>query len=165
MIKRELTQELTQTMRAYPVVTLTGPRQAGKTTLARWCFPSFSYASLEDPQVRDLAASDPMAFFARYPEPVIIDEVQRVPGITSSVQIRVDQDRKRKGRFLLTGSHQPGLHQAVTQSLAGRTAILNLMPLSVSEVLEHEPDIATDALLLRGFMPEVHEEGMEPTRY
>lgn len=165
MIKRELTQELTQTMRAYPVVTLTGPRQAGKTTLARWCFPSFSYASLEDPQVRDLAASDPMAFFARYPEPVIIDEMQRVPGITSSVQVRVDQDRKRKGRFLLTGSHQPGLHQAVTQSLAGRTAILNLMPLSVSEVLAHEPDIATDALLLRGFMPEVHDEGMEPTRY
>ena len=165
MIKRELTQELTETMRAYPVVTLTGPRQAGKTTLARWCFPSFSYASLEDPQVRELAVSDPVAFFARYPEPVIIDEIQRVPEITSWVQVRVDEDRKRKGRFLLTGSHQPELHQAVSQSLAGRTAILNLMPLSVSEVLGHEPQIATDALLLRGFMPEVHDQGMEPTRY
>jgi uncharacterized protein len=165
MIERDLTQELMQTMRAYPVVTLTGPRQAGKTTLARWCFPSFSYASLEDPQVRDLAASDPRALFARYPEPMIIDEVQRVPGMASSVQVLVDKDRKRKGRFLLTGSHQPGLHEAVSQSLAGRTAILNLMPLSVSEVLSHEPDISTDDLLLRGFMPEVHDEGMDATRY
>ena len=165
MIERVLAKELTQTLRAYPVVTLTGPRQAGKTTLARWCCPTFSYASLEDPQVRDLAASDPRAFFARYPEPVIIDEVQRVPGITSSVQVLVDQNRKRKGRFLLTGSHQPGLHQAVSQSLAGRTAILNLMPLSVSEVLSHKTDIATDALLLRGFMPEIHDSGMDATRY
>lgn len=165
MISRDMTEELVRTMESYPVVTLTGPRQAGKTTLAKWCFPSFSYASLEDSEVRNLAESDPKAFFRKYPEPLIIDEVQRVPGITSSIQVIVDLDRKRKGRFLLTGSHQPGLHQAVSQSLAGRTAILNLMPLSMHEALSHHATLSTDELILRGFMPEVHDEGKDPTVY
>jgi len=165
MIYRELTKELVKTMASYPVVTLTGPRQAGKTTLAKQCFPRFSYATLEDPAIRNLAESDPKSFFRKYPEPLIIDEVQRVPGITSSVQVLVDEDRKRKGRFLLTGSHQPGLHMAVSQSLAGRTAVLNLMPLSVHETLSHDSDISTDELILSGFMPEVHDDGKDPTAY
>ncbi len=158
-------QELTRTMAEYPVVTLTGPRQAGKTTLAKWCFPHFSYASLEDPEIRLLAESDPRSFFKKYPEPLIIDEVQRVPSITSSVQIIVDEDRKRNGRFLLTGSHQPELHMTISQSLAGRTAIMNLMPLSVNEVMAHNGSIDTDTLILRGFMPEVHDTGKNATTY
>lgn len=165
VIDRDLTQELVRTMAAYPVVTLTGPRQAGKTTLARRCCPDFSYATLEDPAIRNLAATDPRAFFRKYPEPLIIDEVQRVPDITSSIQVIVDEDRKRKGRFLLTGSHQPGLHMAVSQSLAGRTAVMNLMPLSVHEVLSRDPGISTDDLILRGFMPELHAERKEATSY
>ncbi|MFA5058473.1 MAG: ATP-binding protein [Opitutaceae bacterium] len=165
MIKRKMAQELMRTMDEYPVVTLTGPRQAGKTTLARWCFPRFSYATLEDPEIRYLAETDPRAFFRKYPEPLIIDEVQRVPGITSSIQVVVDEDRKRTGRFLLTGSHQPELHHAVSQSLAGRTAIMNLMPLSVNEVMAHDDGISTDQLILRGFMPEVHDTGKDATVY
>ncbi|MFA5203599.1 MAG: ATP-binding protein [Lentisphaeria bacterium] len=165
MIKRKMAQALVRTMDEYPVVTLTGPRQAGKTTLARWCFPRFSYATLEDPEVRYLAETDPRAFFRKYPEPLIIDEVQRVPGITSSIQVVVDENRKRTGRFLLTGSHQPGLHSAVSQSLAGRTAIMNLMPLSVNEVMAHDDGISTDKLILRGFMPEVHDTGKDATVY
>jgi len=152
-------------MAAYPVVTLTGPRQAGKTTLAKRCFPDFSYATLEDPSIRNLAETDPKAFFKKYPEPLIIDEVQRVPDITSSIQVIVDEDRKRKGRFLLTGSHQPGLHMAISQSLAGRTAVMHLMPLSVHEVLSHNPGISTDELILRGFMPELHDEEKNATSY
>ena len=165
MIKRDLTQELKRTMAEYPVVTLTGPRQAGKTTLAKWCFPGFSYATLEEPEIRNLAESDPKAFFKKYPEPLIIDEVQRVPSITSSIQVIVDENRKRKGRFLLTGSHQPQLHMTVSQSLVGRTAIMNLMPLSVHEVMSHAADMSTDELILRGFMPEVHDEGKNATAY
>jgi predicted AAA+ superfamily ATPase len=165
MIHRDLTKELIKTMAAYPVVTLTGPRQAGKTTLAKQCFPRFSYATLEDPAVRNLAENDPKAFFRKYPEPLIIDEVQRVPGITSSIQVIVDGDRKRKGRFLLTGSHQPGLHMAVSQSLAGRTAVMNLMPLSVHEALSSDPGLSTDELILRGFMPELYDDEKAPTVY
>ena len=165
MIHRDLTKELIKTMAAYPVVTLTGPRQAGKTTLAQQCFPRFSYATLEDPAVRNLAENDPKAFFRKYSEPLIIDEVQRVPNITSSIQVIVDGDRKRKGRFLLTGSHQPGLHMAVSQSLAGRTAVMNLMPLSVHEALSSDPGLSTDELILRGFMPELYDDEKDPTVY
>jgi len=165
MIHRDLAKELVKTMAAYPVVTLTGPRQAGKTTLAKQCFPRFSYATLEDPAVRNLAENDPKAFFRKYSEPLIIDEVQRVPGITSSIQVIVDEDRKRKGRFLLTGSHQPGLHMTVSQSLAGRTAVMNLMPLSVHEALSSDPGLSTDELILRGFMPELYDDEKDPTVY
>lgn len=165
MITRDLKRELTKTMAEYPVVTLTGPRQAGKTTLAKWCFPHFSYANLEDPEVRELADSDPKAFFKKYPEPLIIDEVQRVPGIASSIQVIVDNDRKRKGRFLLTGSHQPDVHITVSQSLVGRTAIMNLMPLSVHEVVSTGSNMSTDELILRGFMPELHNEQKNATAY
>lgn len=152
-------------MDAYPVVTVTGPRQAGKTTLAKWCFPHFSYASLEDPETRLLAETDPRAFFKKYPEPLIIDEVQRVPGITSTIQVIVDENRKRNGRFLLTGSHQPELQITVSQSLVGRTAIMNLMPLSVNEVMTHNASISTDKLILNGFMPEVHNMEKDATSY
>lgn len=165
MIERHMESELRKTMGEYPVVTLTGPRQAGKTTLARSCFPGFTYATLEDPETRILAQDDPRAFLRKFPEPLIIDEVQRVPGIVSSIQVAVDEDRKRCGRFLLTGSQQPELHGTVAQSLAGRTAILNLMPLSVGEIMAQDPAITTDELMLRGFMPEVHDARKDATVY
>ncbi len=112
---------------------LFGPRQSGKTTLAKVCFPDYAYANLEHLGTRELAANDPDAFFRRFPPPVILDEVQRVPSIVSQVQVLVDEHRDDMGRFILTGSHQTSLSEAVSQSLAGRTAIHVLYPPSFGE--------------------------------
>ena len=127
MIQRQIQKELTATAGEFPVVTITGPRQAGKTTLARLHFPDHSYANLEAPEVRALATGDPNAFFLQYPAPVIIDEIQRVPELLSNIQVLADSTQEC-GQFILTGSHQPRLQEAVAQSLAGRTAILRLLP-------------------------------------
>ena len=96
MIDMDLTQELVRTMAEYPVVTLMGPSQAGKATLTRQCFLDFSCTMHEDPAIRNLAATDSKAFFKKHPEPLIIDEVQRVPDIPSSVQVIVDEDRQQR---------------------------------------------------------------------
>ena len=106
----------------YPVVTLLGPRQAGKTTLVRATFPEHEYCNLENPELRRLAREDPKQFFALRERKVILDEVQRVPELLSWIQVRVDED-KTKGQYILTGSHQLSLHEAVAQSLAGHQAI------------------------------------------
>ena len=129
-------QQITQSMKDFPSVTIYGPRQCGKTTTVRNLFPDFSYANLEDMNVRRLAVDDPVGFFARFPEPVIIDEIQRVPELLSTVQVRIDGNGK-KGQYIFTGSQQIALKVAVAQSLAGRTAILNMLPLSLRE-LENE---------------------------
>ena len=115
------------------MVTVTGPRQSGKTTLCRAAFPRKPYVSLEPPDQRDLARHDPRAFLARYPRGVIIDEVQRAPEILSYVQEVVDR-ATGSGQYILTGSQQPGLLEAVAQTLAGRTALLQLLPLNLSEI-------------------------------
>ena len=104
MIQRELEMQVTAAAAHYPSVTIFGPRQSGKTTLARTLFPSYSYANLEDPETKALAQSDYKAFFVRFPPPVIIDEVQKVPQIASAVQVMIDENRSRKGAFILTGS-------------------------------------------------------------
>ena len=163
MIKRQIAEELTATAREFPVVTITGPRQAGKTTLARMHFPDYAYANLEAPEVRLLATSDPNAFFSQFPEPLIIDEIQRVPELLSSIQARADNSQKR-GQYILTGSHQTRLHEAVTQSLAGRTAILRLLPLSLEELKAAGIVHNRDELIYRGFMPRLYGENVEPTR-
>lgn len=157
MIQRELEMQVTAAAAHYPSVTIFGPRQSGKTTLARTLFPSYSYANLEDPETKALAQSDYKAFFVRFPPPVIIDEVQKVPQIASAVQVMIDENRSRKGAFILTGSHQPLLAQTVSQSLAGRTSVLTLYPPHFAE-LGDVSALSTDALLCRGFMPELHAE-------
>ena len=126
MIRRDLEAVLTRDATLYPVVTLFGPRQSGKTTLVKSIFPAHRYANLEDPQTRHLAQTDYKAFFALYPPPVVIDEIQRVPELASAIQPLVDEQRERKGAFILTGSHQPLLSQTVSQSLAGRTSLQTL---------------------------------------
>ena len=121
MIHRDMTSELIEAASEYPVVTIFGPRQSGKTTLVRMTFPHKPYRSLEDPDVRLAADKDPRGFFAELPEGGILDEIHRLPKLLSYIQ-GITDSKKKKGMYILTGSHQPELHQAVSQSLAGRFA-------------------------------------------
>ena len=155
----------TAALAEYPVVTVFGPRQSGKTTLVKACCPGFDYVNLEDKEERELAEMDYKAFFLRHTTPLVIDEIQRLPELVSGVQTLVDQNRERVGQFVLTGSQQSELAAAVDESLAGRTAVLDLMPLSVSELGERAQKASTDELLLRGFMPELWAKRMNPTAY
>ncbi len=144
MIKRFLETYLLRDARHYPVLTLTGPRQSGKTTLARATFSSHRYVSLEQVDQRGFAREDPLGFLAQLQGPVIIDEIQHVPDLLSYIQGAVDADPS-PGRFILTGSHNFLLMSRVSQTLAGRCGILNLMPFSRAELegqKQAEPDTA-----------------------
>ena len=162
MIKRKIQGVLADLATKFPVITITGPRQAGKTTLAQLQFPDYKYVNLEDPDVRLLAERDSKEFLEQYSAPVIIDEVQRVPKLLSYIQVIVDQDKKKKGQFILTGSQQPNLRAEVSQSLAGRTAILQLLPLSIQELTEAGIQMDRDEYLFKGFMPELYDSNIEP---
>lgn len=152
-------------MNEYFSVSIFGPRQCGKTTLAKTLFPSFSYANLEDMNVRSLAKNDPEEFFTKFPEPVIIDEIQRVPELLSTVQVRIDKNQK-KGQYLITGSQQISLKSSITQSLAGRTAIIQMLPLSISELYSANIKLDRDSQLVSGFMPFLYaESGHSPFEY
>jgi uncharacterized protein len=152
-------------MSEYPSVTVFGPRQCGKTTLARAMYPDFSYANLEDVNIRLLAQNDPEEFFTKYPEPVIIDEIQRVPQLLSTVQVRIDR-MQMKGRYLITGSQQIPLKNAVAQSLAGRTAVVQMFPLSLSELEKAGITLDRDTQLVAGCMPFLFKEkGHKPAEY
>jgi predicted AAA+ superfamily ATPase len=133
MIEREITKELLMLLKEYPIVTVIGPRQAGKTTLVRKVLLDYSYVSLENPENRQIATDDPKAFLKRYSGKTIFDEIQRTPHLLSYLQGIVD-DEGINGRFVLTGSHQLELRAAISQSLAGRTGILHLLPLSIKEL-------------------------------
>jgi len=123
MIQRDIAVELHDCCAEYPVVTILGPRQSGKTVLVKENFPDKKYLSLEDPDIRQAAELDPRGFLQQVDAGAILDEVQRLPILLSYLQGIVD-DNAQPGRFVLTGSHQPDLHNAVSQSLAGRTAIV-----------------------------------------
>jgi len=168
MITRELTAELLSAAAEYPVVTVLGPRQSGKTTLTRLAFPSLPYFSLEDPEVRAAAEADPRGFLAGLPEGGILDEVQRLPLLLSYLQGAVDEAglAGTRVRYILTGSHQPRLHEAISQSLAGRTAMLTLWPFSLPELRRYggAPPQPFD-LVIRGFYPRVHHESLDPRRF
>ena len=158
MIRRHLEPKLKQLAKQYPVITLMGPRQSGKTTLAKACFKKHSYHSLEDIDSREMAEHDPKEFLNRS-DYMIIDEIQRVPQLVSYIQGIVD-NHDRAGQFILTGSHQLQLTNAVSQSLAGRTAVVNLLPFSMSE-LNEKTDLST--LLYRGFYPRIIDKDLNPT--
>lgn len=163
-IERALSQEVLAMAEQYPVVTLTGPRQSGKTALVQRLFPEKAYISLEDPDQREKIAHDPRAFLARYGQGAILDEIQRLPELMSYLQTHVDK-LKQNNLFVLTGSHQLMLHQAISQSLAGRTALLQLLPLSLPE-LENETKLSTEAQILKGFYPKLYQaEGLNPTKF
>lgn len=166
MIKRNIERQLEKSMKDFPSVTIYGPRQCGKTTIAKHLFPSFSYANLEDTNTRQLAQRDPYEFFTRFPEPVIIDEIQRVPELLSIVQVRIDKSGKKKGQYILTGSQQIPLKEAVAQSLAGRTSILNMLPLSLEELSNSGIILDRDIQLLAGCMPYMYDnQNIAPSEY
>lgn len=164
MIKREIETEFLKLLEEYPIVTIIGPRQAGKTTLARYLLPNYQYVNLESPQTRSLADEDPIAFFSQLQERVIIDEIQRVPKLLSYLQVIVDE-KKINGQFVITGSHQLQLKEAITQSLAGRTGVLTLLPLSLNELSSHgiEFEHFSD-YIYSGFMPRVYDQNQRATQ-
>lgn len=160
MIKRKIADKIKALINQVPVITITGPRQSGKTTLVKELFPDFTYVNLEDKKTRELAENDYEGFFAKYKGPMIIDEVQRVPELLSKIQVMVDENRDLNGQFILTGSHQPKLREGIAQSLAGRTSIITLLPLSIEEMQNNKiTELDINRLVLYGFMPELYKGG------
>lgn len=157
MIRRDLAPHLLALATRHPIITVTGPRQSGKTTLCRDTFPHLPYVSLERPDRRAEVAEDPLGFLADHPDGAIIDEVQRVPELLSYLQVEVDE-RPQPGRFVLTGSQHFGLLRGVSQSLAGRTALVHLLPPSLAELrrFEDAPDALWD-LVYRGAYPAIYD--------
>lgn len=164
MIKRLIESEFIQLLAEYPIVTILGPRQAGKTTLARQVLPEYAYVNLEHPETRDFARDDPKAFLAQYPGNVIFDEIQRLPELLSYLQVAVDNQHEN-GRYVLTGSHQLALREAIAQSLAGRTAILHLLPFSIAELRENNLGFEkAEDYIYQGFLPRIYDQQQRPTQ-
>ncbi len=163
MISRDIAPLVLQLARQYPVLTLTGPRQSGKTTLCRALFPGKPYVTLEDPDVRRFAEEDPRGFLGSYAQGAVFDEIQRAPMLPSYLQAMVDADAS-SGRFILTGSQQFELMSQVSQSLAGRTAVLRLLPFSLAETARMHPVASLPHTLLCGFYPRIHDQQLDPTQ-
>jgi uncharacterized protein len=161
MIKRVLEAPLRAAAEKMPAVALTGPRQSGKTTLCRATFPDHEYVSLEPLDVRDYAASDPRAFISEHPGPVIFDEVQRAPELFSYLQEEIDRD-PGPGRYVLTGSQHFGLSDAISQSLAGRVAVLHLLPVSLDELRRFptHPEQLWETVWAGGY-PRIHDQDLD----
>ena len=159
MFKRDLAPYIQELAIKYPIVTLLGPRQSGKTTLVRAAFPKKPYVNMEDAENRSLATLDPKGFLQAYPDGAILDEVQRTPHLLSYIQVLVDEADK-KGMFILTGSHQAALHSAVSQSLAGRTSLLRLLPLSLQEIREAGIADPLEEIILKGGYPKIYKENL-----
>lgn len=153
-IHRELTSVIKEAASYFSVITITGPRQSGKTTLIRNIFPELPYFSLENLDVRALAENDPIAFLTQHPEGMILDEVHNTPNLLSYIQGMVDENPSR--RFILSGSSQFTMLKQVTQSLAGRTAVFDLLPMSYSEIAELSENKTIDELLFDGFYPAIY---------
>ncbi len=178
MIPRQIEIKIRQATKQYPVITLTGPRQSGKTTLIRAMFPEMQYFSLEDPELRHLAGEDPRGFFAQFQEKgVILDEVQRTPDLFSYIQTRVDEV-DRPGQFILSGSQNFLLMKNISQTLAGRCAIFHLLPFSVNELRQLSHPVLEDIgqkilpipepengnlfdFLFTGFYPRIHDKKLD----
>jgi predicted AAA+ superfamily ATPase len=164
MITREITSELLAAASEYPAVTVLGPRQSGKTTLVQMTFPGKPYVSLEEPDIRMVAEEDPRGFLAQYPEGAVLDEIQRVPLLLSYLQGIIDRARKT-GMFILTGRHQPELQQGISQSLAGRTAVLTLYPFAYEELQSYRRQWETFELVVMGAYPRLHEDRLQTGRF
>lgn len=165
MIPRLISAKIDELSRKFPIVTLTGPRQSGKSTLLRSMFPDYSYVSLENLDTREFATVDPRGFLKTYSEHAIFDEVHLVPTLFSYMQTHVDTSGK-DGMYLLAGSQNFQLLQQVTQSLAGRTAILKLLPFSRREL--HDANLLDNdinAQIFKGFYPRIYDKEIEPADY
>lgn len=165
MIERVLTARLKELANQMPCVAVTGPRQSGKTTLCQACFPDLAYVTLEPLDVREFATRDPRGFLNEYRDGAILDEVQRAPGLFSYLQQELDRD-PAPGRFVLTGSQHFGLSAAITQSLAGRIALLQLLPLSLDEVRRFSsPSVDLWTTVWTGGYPRIYDRGLEPGQW
>lgn len=153
-IQRELSGAIEEAARYFPVITISGPRQSGKTTLIRNKFSHLPYYSLENLDIRSYAVNDPVAFLNHNPEGMILDEVHNAPDLLSYIQGIVDEYPERK--FILSGSSQFAMLRKVSQSLAGRTAVFELLPLSYSEIKERAEGKPLDDLLFEGFYPAIY---------
>lgn len=163
MFERRIVTEIKELALGYPIVTIIGPRQSGKTTLAKQVFPEKIYVSLENSDVRRLATEDPRGFLSKYPDGAILDEIQRVPDLLSYIQGIVDE-KEQKGMFILTVSNQLELQQAISQSLAGRTALLTLLPMSLDELSLAKIELSLDEYMIRGGYPRIHKDSLDPTK-
>lgn len=163
MINREMQKTARELWLSYPVLTVTGPRQSGKTTLVRAEFPECEYVNLELPDIRAQVRADARSFLSHHPAPVIFDEIQNVPELISYIQAEVDE-KGSNSQYVLTGSHQPALQAAVSQSLAGRTGLLELLPLSLSELRAAGIEKKRDDCLFDGFMPRFYNGRLKPTQ-
>lgn len=159
MFGRALSIHIQELAKKYPVVTVLGPRQSGKTTLVKAVFKDKPYVNMEDAQSRSLATLDPKSFMDSYPDGAILDEVQRVPHLLSYIQVRVDE-AEQKGMYILTGSHQAELHSAVAQSLAGRTSLLKLLPLSLKEMRLAGIEDSLEDVILKGGYPKIYKDDL-----
>ena len=165
MINRNVAKTIREQAEKYPIVAVTGPRQSGKTTLLQNLFPDYTYISMENPDNRAQAQADPNGFLKIYSEKVILDEVQNVPHLFSYLQTKTDQDRI-KGQYILSGSQHFPLMERITQSLAGRVALIRLLPFDFGEVksdglMSHEPSQA----IFKGFFPAIYDWDIHPVRY
>lgn len=168
MIPRAIESKIKSIYTQYPVTTILGPRQSGKSTLVRKLFPDKAYINLEAPDDRKIIADDPRSFLDSIESSgVIIDEVQRLPELLSYIQIYVDE-KPRNGCFILTGSHQLDLQEAITQSLAGRTALFTLLPLSIEELIKSSNNynnFSANNYMLKGFFPKLYTQEMDTYSY
>jgi len=164
MYTREISNQLVEALKYYPILMLLGPRQSGKTTLVRQLFNKFEYKSLEDPDIREMAKSDPRGFLSQLSEHAILDEIQRVPELTSYIQTIVDEPGNKK-QFVLTGSNGLLLVDSVSQTLAGRTELFELYSLSVSEIIQKHPDYTLYEFLFFGGYPRIYDLTLNPTKW
>ena len=165
MIDRDITEKLLSLGRKFPIVTLTGPRQSGKSTLLKSVLTDYNYVSMEDPDNRLFATDDPRGFIRTYPDKTIIDEVQRVPELFSYLQTHVD-DENREGMYYLAGSQNFLLMQSISQSLAGRTAILKLLPFSHKELKQAKIlPLSTEEEIFFGGYPRIYDKHIHPTDF
>lgn len=161
MIQREIGNKILHAKNKMPVICVTGPRQSGKTTLVRYLFPDYKYYNLEFPEHRQFAQNDAVAFLSGIENGIIIDEIQRVPELLSSIQYFVDEN-KLNGRVIITGSQNILLMQSVSQTLAGRVALFTLLPFSISELENtgfEEKDY--EDYLVKSFFPRIYDQNLE----
>ncbi len=165
MIKRDIENRILKSAKKYGAISITGPRQSGKTTLAKSLFPNYEYVNLESVGDLDLIKSDPKSFMNSIKKGIIIDEIQRYPELLSYIQISIDEDFK-PGRYVITGSQNLLLLSNVSQSLAGRVSIVKLLPFSVNELAAVKNTSRDESeLILRGFYPAIYDKKFDPGEY